>query len=127
MYARSPLQRPAPTTPFPLGNCSYSTSLSQIKNISGLKGPRGTRGNGDISKARFIRIIPTSLNKLIFYKLDLIQNNTTVQFVEKSSTNWTSHFYKVKSTNWFSTNWFHTFSVSCLITNLYQQKLEEDL
>ena len=50
MYARSPSlsQRPAPTTiasrsPFRLGLCSCSTSLSKM-------GPRGTRGNEDISE-----------------------------------------------------------------------------
>ena len=56
---------------------------SQDGNIGGPKGPRGTRGNGDISEARFMLcIIPTLMvlsffykipefYKLVFYKLDL--------------------------------------------------------
>ena len=35
-----------------------------------------------------------------------------IQFVENNCTNWTSHFYKLDCTNWFSTNLFHTILLS---------------
>ena len=97
MYARSPSlsQRPAPTTiasqsPFQLGllfDLAY-----QDGNIRGPKGPRGTRGNGDISEARFrLCIIPTLMVLSFFFNSRILQTGILQtrpnQFVENQKQN----------------------------------------
>ena len=86
-------------------------------NISGPKEPRGTRGHRDISEARFIlRIIPTLLVLLFFFSSRILQTGILQNWPMSkwdhdpvcwnNSTYWTSLFYQLSFTNWFSTNWF---------------------
>ena len=97
VYARSPSpsQRPAFTTiasrsPFPLGLCSCSTSLARWEYKRPPKGPRGTRGTGDISEARFMLcIIPTLLVLSFFFNSRILQTGILSWLCFWFSTNWT--------------------------------------
>ena len=94
MYARSP---------------SLFDLAQQNGNIAGTKGPRGNRGNGDISVVRFILcIFPTLLVLLFFFNSRILQAGILQtgphqfvenQFVEKNSTNWTVGYFWMASSH----------------------------